>query len=493
MRTKLIVTNKTAMQGKYSDKWDSIKLLLDCLIEHDLTRGITTQIIYLDDPVKMQGHQVINPTNEKQNKDAIDFIYENKKATYLILLGAWDIIPFQKLIDPLKAGGIMPSDLPYACSIPYSKDSNNFTTVDRIVSRLPDVVGNKEKGFDVLVRSLNAILHPKRKPKSYFATPWAVCTTKRKIAMEKTLCDMYGIKDSSSLYSIAPPNGPIWKLSWYERSVHYHILHGGQGKNILFGEGKEGTHPEAIKSSSVDGNLDVETIVLAMSCFGSQLYAPALGQTLPLANMYFYSHATAMVGCLEQTYSIPDEQGGGKTLGDCILSEFFANLNNHSIGEAFLMARQKMKNDNLLNLPTELRMFATFVLYGDASLIPMADESFDEIDDDDSGIATANRNTDNSNQVTYHISSAIPDNALGNAYKEARKEIETYLAKHYECAKIIDVICNKVTTEDAIDQEVMVYTAICKIYDTDNFFTFIEKAGVVEFKQQYTANNEVLL
>ncbi len=487
MRTKIIVTNESAMQRKYTDKWSSIVLLLNCLIEHDLKRGIATQVIYLDHPLEMNGRQVTDCKNEKQNKDAVDFICQDKNPAYLILLGAWDIIPFQNLIDPMKISGVMPSDLPYACNAPYSKNSNNFTDAERIVSRLPDVVGSKEKGFDVLVRTLNAILHSTRKPKTHFALPWAVCTSKRKFSMEKSLRDMYGISNVSSLCHVAPPEGPSWKLGYYDKSVHFNILHGGKNRNTLYGESPEErpVYPVAVNSSDIDGNLSTETIVLTMSCFGSQLYAPKRGQTLPFANMYFYSNASAMVGCLEQTYSIPDECGGGRTLGDRLLSEFFINLNNRSVGEAFLLARQTMKNNSFLTRPHNLRMFATFTLYGDASLIPMADDSFDETTLPDS-IKIAVK----SDRDSFIISSAIPHDTMGSRFQEIKEAITAYLSEHYENAEIIDIICNTISLESDSDQEDTLYTAICRIDNAEHLFTFIEKEDKLLLEQQYAANRK---
>lgn len=482
MKTKIIVTNKSAMEQKYSEKWADIKLLLDCLVDHDVSRGIVTQVLYLDDPVKMQGNQVLDCKNEKQNKEAIDFIYNTKKPTFLILLGACDIIPFQRLVDPLASSQTILSDLPYACNTPYSRDYNAFTNLERIISRLPDVVESKEKGYHVLVRSLNAILHPTRKPKSHFRIPWAVCTTKRTLAMKSTLCDMYNIGDSSSLHKLSPPEGPKWSLGSYDRSVHYHILHGSPNCNTLYGEGTGSTYPKAVESTHLDGNLGLQTIVLEYSCFGSQLYKPNRDQTLPLANMYFYSNATAMIGCLEQTFSISDANGGGKTLGDCIISEFFNNLNNKSIGEAFLLARKNAGTKATLNKPTNMRMFATFVLYGDASLIPMADDGFDEVKEDSDAIECNNASA----QESFTLSPAHPEKALdGDIMKGA---VLKYISENFAGAEVIDIICNHFSTENSSEPDERIYTAICHYNEDDCYFSFIEKEGSISFEQQYVMN-----
>ena len=61
----------------------------------------------------------------------------------MVLLGADDVVVMQKLTNPVPTGNgqdteaNVPSDLPYACSAPWSDDAAKFVGPNRIVSRMP--------------------------------------------------------------------------------------------------------------------------------------------------------------------------------------------------------------------------------------------------------------------------------------------------------------------------------------------------------------------
>ena len=125
MSTKIIVSNKTALESLYHDKVSRVTTALDKLIASDKKKGIETRVVYLDDTVamnKLNASPVTDASNEKQNKKAIDGVYDELKPDYLVLLGAPDVIPHQSLTNPVSGDEDpdVPSDLPYASENAYT-------------------------------------------------------------------------------------------------------------------------------------------------------------------------------------------------------------------------------------------------------------------------------------------------------------------------------------------------------------------------------------
>ncbi len=384
-KSKIIVTNRKAMIEKYTmPGWETILDKLSKLTTFDSSRCIDTQVLYLDDYVELPGYNVLHAENERENKVALDYIYNKYKPNYLIILGAQDIVPFQSLLNPSYFDYIddleeyMPSDLPYACEHGYSIYVNNFLNPTRIVSRIPDVFEDSQKGLDVLINTIYNIINMPRIPRTEYKRIWSVCTQMRTTPMEETLADMNFLAND---YKQSPPNGPVWppnpngEYEDYEKHVHFHIVHGEKDNNILYGEDNLGTESEAIYGDYINGNLNIGTVVLERACYGSQLYNPNINDDgLPLANIYLRSGAVAMIGSCVENFSNPN----GRLLGDYMVSSFYNHLKNRSIGEAFLLARQSLLRNGLLTNYANQTMFGAFVLYGDASIVPIASKSFYE-------------------------------------------------------------------------------------------------------------------
>src|SRR6185312_3621827 len=127
MEDKIIVTNRSALQKKYGSKgFELISKAVSELSDADKKRGIGTRIVFLDDVSyvkKTGGKAVMNASNPRENKEAIDSIFKHFNPQYLMILGAPDIVPHQDLKnltgdDDANASG----DLPYACDVPYSQE-----------------------------------------------------------------------------------------------------------------------------------------------------------------------------------------------------------------------------------------------------------------------------------------------------------------------------------------------------------------------------------
>ena len=71
MRSKIIVTNLTALKKKYLDQVFQIQAALTPILAADKAQNINTTVIYIDDAAQMRvagGVAVTDPANEQQNK-----------------------------------------------------------------------------------------------------------------------------------------------------------------------------------------------------------------------------------------------------------------------------------------------------------------------------------------------------------------------------------------------------------------------------------------
>src|SRR5688572_15425613 len=150
MVKKLIVTNRSALISKYKQAgWDAIRKAVARLAAADILRGITTELAFVDAPGKKGVPKVTLKSSDKQAKATIDALYrKHGSPDYLMILGAPDVIPFQRLDNPLLGTDdpdhALPSDLPYACEAPFSRKVADFVGPTRVVGRLPNLNGNKD-------------------------------------------------------------------------------------------------------------------------------------------------------------------------------------------------------------------------------------------------------------------------------------------------------------------------------------------------------------
>lgn len=128
---KVIVTNSSALKAKYGATGvKQITATVQALIKADKARGLLTSLVLLDNKTtmhKLNAPVVINATDPRQNKRAIDGIYKALTPDYILILGAVDVIPHQDLknpaYDPSPDGDpdqFAYGDLPYACEAGYS-------------------------------------------------------------------------------------------------------------------------------------------------------------------------------------------------------------------------------------------------------------------------------------------------------------------------------------------------------------------------------------
>ena len=129
--TKVIVTHMGALAAKYGAGVAKVRKALDRLIAADASRGIASRLVALDDASHMRAFRT-KPVRARDDyrgtKRAFDAIDRKLAPHYFLLVGGPDVVPMQPLANPAgvlvfgKEGDDdpdLPSDLPYACDIPF--------------------------------------------------------------------------------------------------------------------------------------------------------------------------------------------------------------------------------------------------------------------------------------------------------------------------------------------------------------------------------------
>lgn len=373
MSHKILVASRSMLTVKYTKPGfgkvtDAVKLL----IAADKKRGLNTSLIFLDDPVAMRRHKgkaVTDPKSSQQHKEAIDAIYKSLQPEYIVILDAPDIIPHVSMQNPTPDDDDpdVPSDLPYACDAPFSRDPRKFLSVTRVVGRIPGIMGADRPTFltDMLKASASFNPRPRKDYLSYFAISaevWRKSTA-------KSIDQIFG-KESNNKIFTSPPTGNAAASRNLSPLMHFINCHGDTNSPSFFGQrGKK--FPTALTSDGVGNNASSKTVIAAECCFGAQLYDPddAKGKP-PIAISYFKRGAAGFFGSTNTAYGEADRMGAA----DIITQYFLINvLAGASLGRACLRARQRFVDTEDLDI-FNLKTLAQFVLLGDPSLHPCEED-----------------------------------------------------------------------------------------------------------------------
>ena len=93
LSSKVIVSNRTALVGKYGK--DGVAAIEDAvakLTKADAARGFATRLVYLDRKARKRP-KVSDPTDQVENKAAVDGVVKAFMPEYLVLLGSHDVVP----------------------------------------------------------------------------------------------------------------------------------------------------------------------------------------------------------------------------------------------------------------------------------------------------------------------------------------------------------------------------------------------------------------
>jgi hypothetical protein len=363
--TKVIISSKKNLQNKYGTNFKVVEKLLKDLVASDFKRGITTQIIYIDDATSASkvGIKAVKTITKPAAKKAVDEIYKKQNPAYITLFGADDVFPFQEIINPANDDdSTVPSDLPYACDTAYSTDIAKFTGPTRVVGRIPDIKGLAD--LDYLKIAFESIIGYKKVKAEKLMDYFAVTAEVWKKSTQQSLSNMFGNNTNmkSSPSAVSPyTNADLKPLT------HFYNCHGSPNDSKFYGQ-KGNNFPTAQHSAHLNGKITAGTIVAAECCYGAELYDPSNEDTRKwsMANTYFKNKAIAFTG--SSTIAYGPSTGNG--LADLITQYFIKNvINGSSTGRALLEARQKFLSVSGPHLdPYELKTLAQFYLLGDPSI-----------------------------------------------------------------------------------------------------------------------------
>lgn len=371
MDDKIIVTNRSALHGKYGlAGFNAIRRAVADLIGADAKRGLRSRLVLLDDATAMKGEggrPVIDATDPRQNKAAVDAIYRKSNPEYLMILGAPDVVPHQDMRNPILTGDdpdrTVAGDLPYACDAPYSRDVATFKGPTRVVGRLPDLTGATDPTH-LLTLLAHAAAFTSR-PRTLYRSYFGLSTDSWRRSTALSLDNLFG--EAKGLL-LTPPSGPRHPANRLSALVHFINCHGAPADPAFYGE-KNDSQPVALTSDTLKRRVKPGTVAAVECCYGAELYdSVTLAGPLPICQQYLAQGAHGYFGSSTIAYGPPTGNGAA----DLITQYWLASvLSGASTGRAALVARQKFVQQVAELDPVDLKTLAQFSLLGDPSLHPV--------------------------------------------------------------------------------------------------------------------------
>jgi hypothetical protein len=372
---KIIVTNRSALQNKYgSAGFKKIQAAVKQLIAADKKRNLSSLLVFADIASvmkKAKGKPVKDPTDPEQFKNAIDSLFNHYKPDYVMLLGATDIIPHCRFRIPIPDDDdtFIPSDVPYACETPFSRNAGDFIAPGRVLGRLPDITGVNDPSY--LITLIQNSINWKPLKSSAYKNYFSLSVKWWKKSTQTSLMNIF--QDNKKLELAPPTEGPFTKTD-LSPMMHFFNCHGGLRTSEFYGQPNENSNsfPVCMESNMLDKKISYGTVTAAECCYGGLLYNPNRPNKihLPISNTYLKNNAIAFVGSTTAAYGPSDSQGGA----DYITQYFLIAIQKGgaSTGRSFLEAQQRFveKGDVKMD-PTDLKTIIQFLLLGDPSITPI--------------------------------------------------------------------------------------------------------------------------
>lgn len=398
--TKVILTHWGALEAKYGTGALRIRQAVADLVAADARRGIGTVVVGIDRPEDLAPYgasPVRDPRDQERAKKAVDAIDEAVRFHYYLLLGGPDIVPMQELENPTgivsgSAGSgdsdmTVPSDMPYACDAPWSRDPADFLHPSRVVGRLPDILWAKRPTYLVELLRLAAAAEPL--PRSAYRDWFALSAAAWTQSSRSTAKAIFG---SHSRLVLSPPREDRWTAAELSPRVHLINCHGGNMDAAFNGEYPDdhpeypGAQPVAISARSLRGRVTPGTVVAAECCYGAQLFDasnvrnpthqresreaqwPTRG-TRGIALEYLGQGARGFFGSSTVAYGPAEENQHADVICRVFLQKV---LEGASLGRAALEARIAYAQSVRWVSPVLWKTLAQFHLLGDPSIHPVA-------------------------------------------------------------------------------------------------------------------------
>lgn len=373
MDDKVIVTNRSALMKKYGRQgMAKIRQAIRTLSVADKKRGIKTRVVYLDDAKTMKklgGKPVMNASDPRENKQAIDGIFTYVNPDYLVILGAPDVVPHQDLTNPVyeqdgddndtNAWG----DVPYACEAPYSRDPARFVGPTRVVGRVPDLMSAVDPSY--LITLLKAAASAQSREQDTYTGYFGLSAEKWQGSTRLSLNNIFG---QATNLQLSPSVGPQYPGGELRNRMHFINCHGGPASPEFAGQ-RGTSYPISLTTKATEGEIVDGTVAAVECCYGAELYdAQTLGIDLPICQSYLRQGAYGYFGSTTIAYGPADSNGAA----DLVCQYFLLNvLEGASLGRAALAARQQFVQGTAQMDPVDLKTLAQFCLLGDPSLHPV--------------------------------------------------------------------------------------------------------------------------
>lgn len=377
MSLKILVTSRSMLIAKYSKPgFDKVAKAVKLLVAADKKRGFTTSLIFVDDPAAMRrcnGKAVTDPKSGQQHKEAIDAIYRSLQPEYIVMLDAPDVIPHVSMQNPTPDDDDpdVPSDLPYACDAPFSRDPRKFLSITRVVGRIPGIMGADRPTF--LTDTLKASAQFRPRPRADYLSYFAISAEVWRKSTARSVEEIFG-KDSTKKIFVSPPAGNAEAARHLSPLTHFINCHGDTISPSFFGQ-RGDKFPVALTSDGVANNAVSRTVIAAECCYGAELYDPKREkhERPPIAISYFSRGAVGFFGSTNTAYGEAVRTGAAD-----IITRYFlvCVLAGASLGRACLQARQKFIDTEDLDI-YNLKTIAQFLLLGDPSLHPCNEDPDD--------------------------------------------------------------------------------------------------------------------
>jgi hypothetical protein len=332
MSTKVIVTNTRALEKKYGGRASEVLDAVRSLIKADAGKGLTTELIELDNRKqmrKLKAPPVQDAMSCRENKEAIDGVYQALVPDYIMILGSRDVVPHHDPKNPVYGphdpDRFAYGDLAYASDAAYSQNPESFIGPTRVVGRLPDIPNSEDPSYLVgLLRNASRWSAGKMEAyQRYFAVSAYVWRSSTELSLKR----IFGSADNLNL---SPPDGPKWKRQTLSALSHFINCHGAPADCCYYGEkGKD--YPVAHDAAYVGGKIREGTVIAAECCYGAELYDPGISEDQPgIPFACLESKAYGFLGSSTIAYG-PAEGNGAADL----ICRFFINLYAGSLSTAF--------------------------------------------------------------------------------------------------------------------------------------------------------------
>jgi hypothetical protein len=366
---KIILTSKTALTIKYGGGFKAIEAAIRTMIVADRARGIHSKLIYVDQSASMSDYKapvVKSMDSAQQVKRAIDVLFKKIQPNYILLLGSLDVIPHVELQNLISDDDddVIPSDLPYACSAPYSTKIADFLAPTRVLGRLPDITGGTDEKY--LVGLIENAIRTKPVSPEHYKKHFSLTAKVWEDSTSESLTKITGAK--TGLKKV-PKAGPTYTATELNARLHFINCHGSSLEPFFYGQEKK-NYPIALNSENLKKHISDGTIVATECCYGAELFDPEYSDgALSICNTYLGEGAAAYVGSTTVAYGPAEGQG----LADLITQYFLINvLKGASTGRAFLDAQLRFADKSAPHIdPQELKTIAQFLLLGDPSVQPV--------------------------------------------------------------------------------------------------------------------------